>query len=351
MEPITIIKPSDMHTHIRQGEQVPYLASITAKNFAYIEVMPNTNPAILTGPEAISYKKEAEKHTNGTVVIPSIKITPETTEEMIREAKELGILAGKLYFGITTNEKEGARGIEPYLAAITAMEKYSMILLIHGEMAYKSDGTKIINLRREEAFVPIAKSIVKDFPMLKVVFEHITTAVMAIFVECCHKKNPGQVAATITAHHLMGDIDSILGHVNEDGGEGINPHAYNKPVNKMPEDRDVLRQMAIRGLPCFFFGSDSAPHPREAKESCCGKPGVFSAKTRIESIFQVFEEEKSLHTIEKFLSINGPTFYGLPVSTEKITVVKEPWVLEEIEYHDVRHARAKETIQWKVLEN
>lgn len=350
LQTLTIKKPSDLHTHVRQGDLLPEIARITAKNFAYIEIMPNTTPAKLTGPEAIAYGKEVEQYTPGTKVIPSIKITAETTPEMVKKAVELGVKVGKIYYGITTNETEGARGIEPFMPALKAAEEYGMIVLIHGEMAYKPDGSKIINLRREEAFLPIAQNIVMNFPKLKIVFEHITTKAMVDFVVECHRQDPGRIAATITVQHLQYDIDGVLGFVGPEGGEGINVHNYCKPVLKYPEDRAALIWAATSGLICFFFGSDSAPHTTENKYTCCGKPGVFSALTRIETLAEIFEKEGVLETrFEGFISIYGPKFYGLPETTETITLVKKPWKVPQT-YVGVTNYRENEEIQWKVEE-
>ncbi len=344
----TIRKASDLHTHIRQGELLPFIAQLTAKNFANILAMPNTNPAKLTGPEAVAYRKEIEPHAPGTNILTTIKITPETTREMIKEAVDLNIKAGKLYFGITTNEAEGVKSIEPYLDAIRAMEEFGMILLIHGELAYGPDGKKIINLRREEAFIPIAKRIVEQFTQLKVVFEHITTAAMVDFVLHYHIADRGRIAATITVQHLRDDIDAVLGFTTPQG-EGINPHNYCKPVLKMPEDRERLLWAATSGLSCFYFGSDSAPHTKETKECGCGKPGVFSALTRIETLAEIFEEAGKLDMLEGFLSIFGPQFYGLPIPEETITLVKEEWEIPA-QYAGVVHYRQNEKIQWRIKE-
>ncbi len=342
----TIRKPSDLHTHVRQGEMLPEIARITAFRFAYIEVMPNTTPSKQTGPEAIAYYNEIRPHTGDTEVIVSIKITPETTEEIVEEAVRLGVKVGKLYFGITTNEAEGARGIEPFYPGLRAMEKYGMILSVHGEAAYDPDGKKIINLRREAAFIPIAEQIIADFPHLKVIFEHITTGAMVNFI--VNNSSNRSIAATITDHHLRDDIDSILGFVTA-SGEGINPHNYRKPIPKFPEDRDALVWAATNGLPCFFYGSDSAPHATETKECCCGKPGVFSAMTRIETLAEVFEKAGKLNKLEGFASIFGPLFYGVSPSRETITLVKEPWQVP-VEFNNVTNYRQGEEISWRVKE-
>ncbi len=345
---IIIKKPSDMHMHVREGEMLPSMATLSAKNFAYIEVMPNTNPAKLTGQDVVEYVREIERFTGATKVIGSIKITPKTDATIIAHAHTMGIRAGKLYFGITTNEATGARDIEPYFPALEAMEKVGMILQIHGEMAYDEDGKKIINLRREEAFIPIARRLVKKFPNLKIIFEHITTAQMVNFIMQQSTSGLNTIAATITVQHLHDDIDAILGYTTETG-EGINAHNYCKPVLKFPEDRTALRMAAISGLHCFFFGSDSAPHLTENKECCCGKPGVFSAMTRIETLAEIFEEEDSLDMLEGFTSLFGPAFYGLPPVTDTITLIKEPWTIPA-KYAGVTNYRQGEKIAWRVKE-
>lgn len=340
---LTILMPSDMHTHVRQDAALPVLTTLTGKNFRNILVMPNTVPAIETGVQAVQYGGEVQKHTNANI-IATIKITTLTTADMILKAINLGINVGKLYFGITTNEAEGARGIEPYLPALRAMEEYGMILCIHGEMAYDANGKKIINLRREEAFIPIAERIVNEFPKLKIVIEHITTKAMADFV----LQSPANVAATITVQHLRDDIDAVLGYTTANG-EVLNTHAYCKPVLKYPEDREALLAVAISGNPKFFFGSDSAPHPTSAKECCCGKPGVFSAMIRIETLAEIFEEAGALDKLEGFLSVYGPLFYGLPETKEYITLQKSPWIIDSTYVDSYTNYRAGETIQWRVV--
>ena len=343
MQQITIKRPSDMHTHVRQGENMKELVKITAMHFQNVLVMPNTTPAKTTGEMASLYVREIELYAPETNFIGTIKITPETTEETIKTALACKIRVGKLYFGITTNEAEGARGIEPYLSALAAMEEHGMILCIHGEMAYDENGKKIINLRREEAFIPIAQRIIKEFPDLRIVMEHITTEAMMQFV--WHA--PDNVAATITVQHLRDDIDAVLGFTTP-AGEGINPHNYCKPVQKMPEDREALVQAAVSGNPKFFFGSDSAPHTTDTKECCCGKPGVFSALTRIETLAEIFEERKLLHKLEGFLSIFGPRFYGLPETAETITLEKNPWKVDD-KYGAFTNYRSGEEIDWRVV--
>ncbi len=344
MNRLTILRPSDLHVHVRQGEILGDLATLTAQHFAYIMPMPNTTPAKETGPQVMAYLEEIKPYIGWTKLVGIMKITTNTTAEIIQEARALGVRAGKLYFGITTNNAEGERSIEPFFPAFKAMEEAGMILCIHGERAYDATGKKIINLRREIAFLPFAQKIITTFPNLKIVLEHITTKEAVALVV----RAGSNVAATITVQHLQSDIDAVLGFVDESGGEGINPHNYCKPVLKYPEDREALIRAATSQSGKFFFGSDSAPHSIDKKECCCGKPGVFSALTRIQTLAELFENERKLDTLEGFASIFGPQFYGLPLPEDTITLVKEPWVVPS-EYAGVRHYQSGAQIQWKIV--
>lgn len=312
---IEIRKPDDFHAHLRSRDLnlLKNVALFTAKYFRRALVMPNTIPSILTGYDAVRYyweiKKALEKDGLDLDFTPllTIKLTDETTPQIICEARNLGVVAAKLYpRGATTNSQDGVSDVEKLGAVFEEMQKVGMVLSIHGEMpGMPSDDAEYEFLKGPFWWIYL------NFEELKIVWEHITTADIANLLV----RYPDRVAGTITAHHLVLNRDDVMG----------NPHNYCRPPAKRPEDREALIRAATSGNSKFFFGSDSAPH-WETQKFYGGSAGVFSAPVALPVLAQVFEKTNALDRLEDFTSRFGAEFYGLPLNTEKIKLVKRSWM-------------------------
>jgi len=310
---LTIRRPDDFHLHLRDGEMLWGVAPVTAEHFARALVMPNLTPPVTTGPEAVAYKGRILRATEGTCTgfepLMTIKVVKGTTPALIREAKDLGVVAAKLYpQGVTTNSSDGLtiEMLERAYPAFEAMVDLDMVLCVHGEVpgAYPPD--------RELNFVggPLM-DLLESFPDLRIVLEHATTEVACIAVR--HSPN---LAATITAHHLVLTMSDVL------GGE-LKPHLFCKPIAKRISDREALVEAATSGHPRFFFGSDSAPHPVGRKEcaSCCA--GVYSAPVAMATLAEVFDRAGALDRLEGFASEHGASWYRLPLNKGTLTLHRE----------------------------
>ena len=278
---------------------------------------------------------------NGSSFAPimTLYLTDNTDPEEIIAGHESGVItACKLYpAGATTNSDSGVTNIANIHKVLEAMQRVGMPLLVHGEVTDAS----IDIFDREKVFIEqqLAPLLLK-FPTLKVVFEHITTADAAEFVE----NGPDNIAATITAHHLLYDRNHML-------VGGIRPHLYCLPILKRREHQEKLVQVATSGNAKFFLGSDSAPHTKNTKEASCGCAGCYTGHATIELYAEAFDQANALDQLEAFASLNGPSFYGLPKNTESITLVRESWVSPETLTFKEQHLvplRAGETIHWKV---
>ena len=340
MEKITIRKPDDFHVHLRSGDLLEAVAPYTAAHFKRALVMPNTRPnPILTAEDAMRYKEQifkALKNKNRTFEpLMTIQITDNTTGKMIYEAKEAGVIAGKVYpAGVTTNSDNGITDFDSanFKSVLCAMRDAGMALCMHGE------DTGVSSLKKEDVFIDtIMKGIVRCFPRLKIVFEHITTLKAVEFV----LEAPENVVATITVHHLFLTLDDVI-------GEKLQPHHFCKPIAKTSLDRDILRSAAMSGNPKFFLGTDSAPHSKMNKECHHGAAGVFTAPVALPLLAVLFEEYGGLDQLEKFASINGAQFYGLPLNEEKITLIKRPWEAPIICDDYIVPFKAGQQLAWQV---
>lgn len=319
---ITIPRLDDMHCHFRLGSLLEEVVPQTARYAGRAIVMPNTRPrAILTGPDVIWYRDEIRRVRDAMLTkrpfepLMTIEIRDNTTREMVIDAHRAGAVAGKVYpLGATTNSDEGLRSFRgPAIDEVfTAMRDVGMLLLIHGEMS----GEKTLVTKREEGFLPILLSIVERFRGLKIVLEHISTKTAVDTVRALGS----DVAATITAHHLLLTLNDVI-------GDGIRPHNMCMPVPKDFGDREALLWAAISGERKFFLGSDSAPHVREKKECAHGACGVYSAPILPQLLAQIFDDAGCLERLEDFATRFGAEFYGLGPNTETITLTRheEPW--------------------------
>ena len=332
---LTIRKPDDWHVHLRDGEMLIRVARYTARQFARAIVMPNLVPPVTTVEAARDYRKRILEVTSpGFTPLMTCYLTDRTSpDEIDRGFRENVWVAAKLYpAGATTNSASGVTDIRNVYPVLARMEKIGMVLCVHGEVT----DPDIDVFDREAVFINrVLSRIVSDFPELKIVLEHITTSDAVEFVAT------GRVAATITPQHLIINRNAMF-------AGGLRPHAYCLPVAKREEHRLAVRKAATSGWPNVFLGTDSAPHPREAKESSCGCAGIFNAPFALESYATVFEEEGALDKFEAFASINGARFYDLPINEETITLERA-----ELEVpHDIDGVvpfHAGETLPWRFL--
>jgi len=343
MHSLTITRPDDWHLHLRDGGALKAVLPDTARQFARAIVMPNLRPPVTTTALAIEYR---ERILNALPVganfepLMTLYLTDNTTAEEVERAKASGIVHGiKLYpAGATTNSDSGVTNLGHCVKALEAMEKVGMPLLAHAEVT----DSDVDVFDRERVFIERNMiPLLKKFPNLKVVFEHITTQDAADFVT----QASSNVAATVTAHHLlMNRNDMFKG--------GIQPHHYCLPILKREEHRVALVKAATSGNPKFFLGTDSAPHAKHTKEVACGCAGMYTAHTAMELYAEAFELAGALDKLEGFASFYGADFYGLPRNTEQITLVRESWkVPASLPYEgDVLvPLRADQMLNWKML--
>ena len=309
---LTIRRPDDWHVHLRDGEMLRRVAPYTARQFARAIVMPNLVPPITTVEAAAAYRDRILAAAGpGFTPLMTCYLTDDTNpDELQRGFEEKAWIAAKLYpAGATTNSASGVTDIRRIHPALERMERIGMIFCVHGEVT----DPEVDIFDREAVFIErVLDPVVREFPALKIVFEHITTKEAAQFVEGAGEN----IAATVTPQHLIINRNAIF-------AGGLRPHAYCLPVAKREKHRLAVRNAATSGSSKFFLGTDSAPHSREAKESACGCAGLFNAPFALESYVQVFEEEDALDKFEAFASVNGPSFYGLPINEETVAFKRE----------------------------
>lgn len=338
---LTLTRPDDWHIHLRDGAALTRTVGDVAQQFARAIVMPNLVPPVLNTEQALAYKARiqaacpAGNHFEPLMVL---YLTDNTDPAEIAKAKTAGITACKLYpAGATTNSASGVTDLAKIYPVLEAMEKAGMHFLLHGEVT----DSAIDIFDREKVFLDRTFSqVVKNFPALKMVLEHITTADAAEFVTAA----PANVAATITAHHLLYNRNHML-------AGGIRPHFYCLPILKRGTHQQALVKAATSGNPKFFLGTDSAPHAKDKKEAACGCAGSYTAYAAIELYAEAFEDANALDKLEAFASHFGADFYGLPRNTEVITLVKKEWqVPETLSFGDqpLVPLRAGETLRWQL---
>ncbi len=315
---IIIRQPDDWHLHLRDGDALKTFVAPTSRVFRRAIVMPNLQPPITSIQSAIDYRERIlDAVPEGDLFTPLMTayLTDDLSVEVLREGFQRGVFfAAKLYpANSTTNSEAGVTTIENIYSVVETMEEIGMPLLIHGEVVDHS----IDIFDREAVFLEAhLQPLLKRFPTLRVVLEHITTEEAVEYVQ----NSSASLAATITPHHLHINRNALF-----DGG--LRSDFFCLPVAKRERHRIALRQAATSGEPCFFLGTDSAPHLREFKESSCGCAGIFNAPNAIESYAQVFEEEGALDQLEAFSSVFGPNFYGLPMNEKRISLVKNPHII------------------------
>jgi dihydroorotase len=346
MDRLTLRRPDDWHLHLRDGAAMAAVVADSARRFARAIVMPNLKPPVTTTQQALHYRERILGALQATgnedaqfEPLMTLYLTDDTPPEEITRAKLSGrVLGVKLYpAGATTHSDAGVTRISRCFHTFERMQDTGMPLLVHAE----TTDPAIDVFDRERIFVEDTLGpLIERFPSLKVVLEHATTREAVQFVEVTGPN----VAATITAHHLLLNRNSLfLG--------GIRPHHYCLPVLKREDDREALVGAATSGNPKFFLGTDSAPHPRREKESACGCAGIYTAHAAIELYATAFEEENALDKLEGFASEFGASFYGLPLNEQRITLLRQEWHAPErlpFGADELVPLRAGESIPWKL---
>ncbi|WP_123400685.1 dihydroorotase [Inmirania thermothiophila] len=342
MDRITLIRPDDWHLHLRDGEALATTVPHAAARFGRAIVMPNLRPPVTTVAAAEAYRRRIlAARPPGAAFEPlmTLYLTDTTPPEEIACAAASGLVrAVKLYpAGATTHAEAGVTDplrLDPVLEAMAA---HDLPLLVHGEVV----DPEVDVFDREAVFIDrVLGPLVERHPRLRVVLEHVTTRHGVAFVRAAR---PG-VAATITVHHLLLNRNDLL-------VGGIRPHHYCLPVPKREADRLALLEAAVGGDPRFFLGTDSAPHPRSAKESACGCAGVYTAHAAVELLAEVFEAAGALHRLEAFAARHGAAFHGLAPHPDTITLVRDPWpVPQRYPFPDggLVPLRAGGTVAWRL---
>lgn len=344
MTSITIIRPDDWHLHLRDDEQLRFVLPHTAKQFARAIIMPNLRPPIVTTDMALSYRARIlaalpEPLHGSFDPLMTLYLTDNTVPLEIIRAKESKVVQGvKLYpAGATTNSDAGVTDITKCYATLEAMEQNNLPLLVHGEVT----DANVDIFDREKIFIDrVLDPLIRRFPSLRIIFEHITTNDAVMFV----KEASRFIAATITAHHLLLNRNAIF-------QGGIRPHHFCLPVLKREIHRQALLSAATSGNPKFFLGTDSAPHAQVNKENSCGCAGIYTAHTAIELYATAFEQAGALDKLEAFASFYGADFYQLPHNSGHITLKKEYWTVpEQFEFANEKliPLYAGESLTWKM---
>ena len=344
LDRLDICRPDDWHVHLRDGATLASVVGHTARRFGRAIVMPNLKPPVTTVAQAEDYRRRIlASLPPGTNFQPlmTLYLTEATPAGEIERAKDSGTVFAVKYYpaGATTNSQDGVRDLERVSGVLAAMEKHDLPLLLHGEVT----DPEIDIFDRERVFIERHLIPLRArFPGLRMVLEHITTRDAADYVAAA----PANLAATITAHHLLLNRNAMF-------AGGIVPHHYCLPILKRETHRTALLRAATSGNPRFFLGTDSAPHPRHAKESACGCAGVYTAHAAIELYAEAFEHAGRLDRLEGFSSFHGPDFYRLPRNRERLVLERRSWTAPaEVALGDATCVpmRAGHTVAWSLAD-
>jgi dihydroorotase len=338
---LTITRPDDWHLHVRDGAALQTVVPHTAAQFGRAIIMPNLKPPVTTAALALEYKSRILAAVPKGVdfePLMTLYLTDNLPPEEIVKAKAAGVVACKLYpAGATTNSDAGVTDLKKIYPTLAAMQKAGMLLLVHGEVT----SSDIDLFDREAAFIDAQLiPLRRDFPELKIVFEHITTKDAADYVMSADRF----MAATLTAHHLLYNRNAIF-------TGGIRPHYYCLPVLKRETHRVALLHAATSGNAQFFLGTDSAPHPAHLKEHATGCAGCYTAHAAMEMYAEAFDSVGKLAQLEAFASFNGADFYGLPRNKGSLTLKRESWTSPEsfqFGEADLKPLRSGEALPWRV---
>ncbi|MBA3511892.1 MAG: dihydroorotase [Sphingomonas sp.] len=336
MQTLTIRRPDDWHVHLRDGDMLSAVAPYTARQFARAIVMPNLDPPVTSVEGADAYRQRITAAAGeGFTPLMTCYLTDDVDPDTLGRGHESGVwVAAKLYpANATTNSALGVTDVRNIRPALERMQDIGMPLLVHGEVT----DAQVDVFDREAVFIErVLEPLTRDFPELRIVLEHITTAEAADFV----REAGPNVAATVTPHHLVINRNALF-------AGGLRPHAYCLPVAKRERHRDAVRKAATSGSPKYFLGTDSAPHARSAKESACGCAGIFNSPFALEIYAAVFEEDNALGRFEAFASEHGPRFYGLPLNEGTVMLERSDSAVPE-EIAGVVPFQAGETLRWRL---
>jgi dihydroorotase len=339
---LTLTRPDDWHLHVRDGAALNTVVPHTAAQFARAIIMPNLKPPVTTAEQALAYKARIQAAVPAGVdfePLMTLYLTDNLPADEIARAKDAGVVAAKLYpAGATTNSDAGVTDLRKTYKTLEAMQKAGLLLLVHGEVT----SSDIDLFDREAVFIDTQLiPLRRDFPELKIVFEHITTKEAAQYVADSDRFT----AASITAHHLLYNRNAIF-------TGGIRPHYYCLPVLKRETHRLALVQAATGGSAKFFLGTDSAPHPTHLKEHASGCAGCYTAHAAMELYAQAFDAAGALDKLEGFASFHGADFYGLPRNQGTITLQRESWTPPEsfaFGETSLKPLAAGEALQWRMV--
>ncbi|NQZ09691.1 MAG: dihydroorotase [Algicola sp.] len=343
VETLTLTRPDDWHVHLRDGVFLDRTVTDISRYFGRAIIMPNLVPPVTNVALAQEYRQRIQQNLGEQsrfTPLMTLYLTDNTSKDDIIAAKQSGIVsAAKLYpAGATTNSASGVTNIKNLYPVFEAMQAVDLPLLLHGEVT----DADIDIFDREKVYIDrTLTGLVKDFPELKIVLEHITTADAASFV----KESTANIAATITAHHLLFNRNHML-------VGNIRPHFYCLPILKRNIHQHALIDAATSGSNKFFLGTDSAPHVKENKETACGCAGSYTAHAAIELYAEAFEAAGALDKLEGFASFNGPDFYGMARNSDTITLQKKDWIgPQALDFGDstVVPVRAGESMGWQVV--
>ena len=326
--------PLDMHLHLRDGEMLKNIAKTSAKTFSGAIIMPNLVPPVSTKEEVKAYKERIIKSVDNENFIPYMTLFFNANyDKSFLESVHDEITAIKLYpAGITTNSEGGVSGfdVEELRPTLEAMSELNIPLCVHGE-------TNGFVMDREAEFVSIYERLATAFPKLKIIMEHITTKESVAALDRFEN-----LYATITIHHLLITLDDVAGGM-------LKPHLFCKPIAKRPEDRDALLKIALSAHPKVMFGSDSAPHPQHAKESCGCAAGVFTAPIALQLLAELFEKHNALDSLQAFVSDNAQRIYTLKTTPKIVILEKKPFTVPST-YNGVVPMFANEEIAYSIKE-
>jgi dihydroorotase len=340
---LTLTRPDDWHLHVRDGAALAAVLPASARQFARAIVMPNLRPPVTTTALALAYRERilaARPAGSDFEPLMTLYLTDNTAPDEIRRAKAAGIVALKYYpAGATTNSDAGVTDLRKTHATLEAMQREGLLLLVHGEVT----DPEVDLFDREAVFID--RQLIplrRDFPALKIVFEHITTREGAQYVLAAE----GPLGATVTPQHLLYNRNAIF-------TGGLQPHFYCLPVLKAEEHRRALVAAATSGSPRFFLGTDSAPHAAHLKEHAGGHAGCYTALTALELYAEAFEAAGALDRLEGFASFHGADFYGLPRNTGTVTLRREPWTVPAVlpfGEAEIKPLRGGETLAWRLAD-
>ena len=322
--------PLDMHLHLREQDMLQLVAPFTAQAFAGAVVMPNLVQPVDSLDRVAAYRRAIIESCSAHPFTPYMTLffRAFSREELVAAREK--IIGIKLYpAGITTQSEAGVRDFEAIMPTVALLEELDIPLLVHGE----SNG---FVMDREAEFLQVYKELARNFPRLRLVMEHITTAAALDLLD----QYPN-MAATVTLHHLMLTLDDVA------GGGLLQPHLFCKPIAKTPRDRDALCRAVLRGHPQLMFGSDSAPHPRHAKECCGCAAGVFSAPVALPMLTELFEDADCLESLPAFVSSNATRFYGITPLDKTVRLQRKTWRVPE-NYGSVRPFLAGCKLRWNI---